>query len=1081
MKAGKVKKTPANSQSDSDSEWFAHFAEGLLTTMNKSRRISSHSPRLSHGSGHRERASARRPREPSGRGRHAGGGLRQDSRSSGRTEPSCKRDCETDGSVTVTHQTLSSDFREEREVGTTCTSSTSSLSKYSEKRKFSTDSDNETNARNSGDSVIGTSLKRAKVIDTTFSEESRDLIPAIGNRKLTSHSEESDEHRTSLEMIVKRLTKTESTSPAATHAKEMKKRRISCHPTCDFCSRKFTKTRERDFHIEHHDEMMYRCPRPCGHEFILFRRLQQHSRDNHSISLTKTDMAKCKIRGRKAGGESNESDSQKSWTSLKKPKKDFRQKRKVFAVSTIRKQCKKSADKNKIQKKQVAHDVNEGSSESNGTAERCFSLKTVKKEEDEEKCGMSKRCPFKHCSFRFENDLRLGQHIRENHTSQLKINRSPSTLTLFNQGQHLKALKVEIEEPSMEKKPMSSFREESNATKSNIYQGRTTTDQPVNIIKPVSYNNKPPDGCVEPSSDNESTDKTAIDDIVSKVATSMTNDRLVTVQRGLVRESPTEHHKTTDETINETVSTKLFAMNSNAGSSVDKNDPFETSSSVDLKVNNKTETVGKNGVPGKGSPADTATALKTTAINDTVDPPVEYSASLELLLDNFVGDETDVSPIQPFIDYSIFMKMRESMTVQSSGKDGKKRELDPSVIHNNKGAQISPFLVKKDVMANKSVPMDVAPSVAGDEGTELISYDKTSETIESSSTGCGITTLDQTRNIMEIPPISNSITIQDCTKTEPFVDMSELSVVAKMPIIDTVITMAPVIREEERLEQTVNANVTLDPSEQKICEVHSLDCTEEPALTIDRPAVEVSTWNTESRLSDNSTAMKQRVNLDSEMHTTVKNSFPTIEPSTSVDPPVNANEEKESDMRTNTTITESSENSLNPKESYIRDNTAMGLSVTTTSMLVPSNRSQVARMHHTPLESSNLQKTAVEDTEYLTSILLEHSYFRPDMNEGEHQETMVLIRKKPLTDVNICGKDKSKLSTGTKAKVVEVKSEPLTIDMQTIKSEPVDDGDWHFGQREVDRESFQRAINESFLTGEELFVERLSEKFLRWV
>ena len=62
MKTGVIKKTSDNNESDSDSEWFA---EGLSTTMNKSRRISS--SKSFHGTGVGERTSERRSREPSGR------------------------------------------------------------------------------------------------------------------------------------------------------------------------------------------------------------------------------------------------------------------------------------------------------------------------------------------------------------------------------------------------------------------------------------------------------------------------------------------------------------------------------------------------------------------------------------------------------------------------------------------------------------------------------------------------------------------------------------------------------------------------------------------------------------------------------------------------------------------------------------------------------------------------------------------------------------------------------------------------------------------------------------------------------
>ena len=1110
MKTGVIKKTSGNNESDSDSEWFARFAERLSTTMNKSRRISS--SKSFHGTGLGERASERLPRLPSGRGGHRGGGLRHDSRSAGWGEPSRKSDNETEknvtvqsiGSGTLRHQTLSSDFKNETEAGTI---SRSSFSKYSEKRKFSTDSDNETNARTLSDSLIETGLKRAKITDAigTFkvsccsdrkpdkninvSGGSTDVTPT-GNRKLTSHADESSKHRTSLEMIVKRLTKTKSTSPAVKRAKE-RKRRISSHPTCDFCSRKLNKIKERDFHIDHHDEMMYRCPKPCGHEFILFQRLQQHSSYNHSVNLTKTDRAKCKITGRKAKGESNESDSQKSLTSLKKPRKDYRQKRKMFAVSTVRKQSKlnkKSANKNDIQKKKVDHDdVNETAPGSSDTPEQCFSLTTVKKEENEGTCDMSKTCPFKYCSFRFENDQTFRQHMREKHTSQLKIKRSSSSLTLLNQNQHVKAVKVEIMEPSMENKPMSGFVRENSPTKFNVDQGRTTAEQPNKL---VSCNDQSTRKCIESSSDIESTNMTAVDNIVPTVGTSIANERSekLSVERDLVTESPTKQHIGTSETINETFSAKLLAVKSNDESSIDKNDILE--GSVDSKVNNKSAIVTEDGVTRMRSPADKATAPTTTTNTDVVDPSAGYSASLELLLNDFVGDETDISPMEPFIDCSVFMKIRESSTVQSSVKDDRKGVSDPPVLDNKMGAQPSlcysnGSLGKEDAMAKNSVPKNVGSSPTEDEGIKHISTDIASDesrddrkTAESPSIVCDIATLDQSRNSEAIPPLGDNITVQDSTKTDPFEDVSALSMVSKMPIIDTVITMAPSVRGEEKLELTVNANVAVEPSDEKISWAHSPDFTEEQALTIDGPTVELFTSNNEPRLSDSNTPMNEWVNMDSEMQATVENRFLTIEDSTnkgtSIEPSATVNDEKESNMR---------------------DNTLRGLSTTTPLSLVSSNKSKLTEMHicdQSSSESSNIQKTTVEATNYLTSVLLEHSYFRPGMNDDEHQETLSLTSEKSQTTINACNKDKSKLLTGTvdmnspseqgvdqgAEEEVEVKSEPLTPDIQTIKSEPIDDADRQVGQGEA-QQSFQCAINESFSTGDERFAERLSEKFLR--
>ena len=942
---------------------------------------------------------------------------------------------------TLRHQTLSSDFKNETEAGTM-----SRTSKCSEKRKFSTDSDNETNARTLSDSLIETGLKRAKINDAigTFKVSccsdrkpdkninvpggSTDVTPT-GNRKLTSHADESSKHRTSLEMIVKRLTKTKSTSPAVKRAKE-RKRRISSHLTCDFCSRKFKKIKERDFHIDHHDEMMYRCPKPCGHEFILFKRLQQHSRDNHSVNLTKTDRAKCKITGRKAKGESNESDSQKSLTSLKKLRKDYRQKRKMFAVSTVRKQCKfnkKSVDKYNIQKKKGDHDdVNERAPGRSDTPEQCFSFTTVKKEENEGTCDMSKRCPFKYCSFRFENDLTFRHHMRENHTSQLKIKRSPSSLTLLNQNQHVKAVKVEIMEPSMEKKPMSGFLREESSTKSNADQGWTTAEQP---NKSVSCNDQPTRECTEASPDIESTNMTAVDNIVPAVGTTIANEgpEKLSVGRDLVTESPTKQHIGTSETINETFSTKLLT-------SIDKNDILEAS------VNNKSAIVTEDGVTRMGSPADKAPT--TTANTEMVDPSAGYSESLELLLDDFVGDETDISPMQPFIDCSVFMKIRESSTVQSSVKGDRKGVSDPPVADNEMGVQPSlcysnDSLGKEDAMAKNSVPKNVVSSSTEDEGIKHISASDESrddrKTAESPSIVSDIATLDQSRNSAAIPPLGDNITVQDSTKTDPFEDVSALSMVSKTPIIDTVITMAPAIRGEETLELTVNTNVAVEPSGEKISWAHSPDCTEEQALTIDGPTVELFTSNNEPRLSDSNTPMNEWVNMDSEMQATVENRFLTIEDSankgTSIEPSATVNDEKESNMT---------------------DNTSRELSTTTPLSLVSSNKSNLTEMHicgQSSSKSSNIQKTTVEATDHLTSVLLEHSYFRPSMNDGEHQETLSLTSEKPQATINACNKDKSKLLTGTvdmnspseqgvdqdAEEEVEVKSEPLTPDIQTKK------------------------------------------------
>ena len=60
------------------------------------------------------------------------------------------------------------------------------------------------------------------------------------------------------------------------------KRNTKCH----LCQRQFRAKVDKDYHLLHHREMVYRCPEPCGYTFLYFRCLKRHSRESHKMCLS---------------------------------------------------------------------------------------------------------------------------------------------------------------------------------------------------------------------------------------------------------------------------------------------------------------------------------------------------------------------------------------------------------------------------------------------------------------------------------------------------------------------------------------------------------------------------------------------------------------------------------------------------------------------------------------------------------------------------------------------------------------------------------------------------------------------------
>ena len=64
---------------------------------------------------------------------------------------------------------------------------------------------------------------------------------------------------------------------------------------CHLCGRRFTSTLNTLYHIAHHSEMIYQCPRPCGNRLMYFNRLKQHTIDTHKVSISNRDENHFKI------------------------------------------------------------------------------------------------------------------------------------------------------------------------------------------------------------------------------------------------------------------------------------------------------------------------------------------------------------------------------------------------------------------------------------------------------------------------------------------------------------------------------------------------------------------------------------------------------------------------------------------------------------------------------------------------------------------------------------------------------------------------------------------------------------------
>ena len=58
---------------------------------------------------------------------------------------------------------------------------------------------------------------------------------------------------------------------------------------CHLCNRRFTSALNTLYHVAHHREMIYQCPRPCGNRFMYFNRLKQHTMDTHKVSISNRD------------------------------------------------------------------------------------------------------------------------------------------------------------------------------------------------------------------------------------------------------------------------------------------------------------------------------------------------------------------------------------------------------------------------------------------------------------------------------------------------------------------------------------------------------------------------------------------------------------------------------------------------------------------------------------------------------------------------------------------------------------------------------------------------------------------------
>ena len=65
---------------------------------------------------------------------------------------------------------------------------------------------------------------------------------------------------------------------------------------CHICNRQLRTKLNYDYHLAHHKEMMYKCPQPCGYQYIYFHRLKLHAMDAHKICIPVADKKQYRLK-----------------------------------------------------------------------------------------------------------------------------------------------------------------------------------------------------------------------------------------------------------------------------------------------------------------------------------------------------------------------------------------------------------------------------------------------------------------------------------------------------------------------------------------------------------------------------------------------------------------------------------------------------------------------------------------------------------------------------------------------------------------------------------------------------------------